>query len=372
MIIRNSTPARDGFYMPAEFEPHRGTIMIFPERPGSWPYGALEAQRVFADVAQAISRSEKVYMLASPRTYTAARRMLPPEIEVLNIDSDDAWARDTAPTFVINNNGGVRGVNWRFNAWGGEVDGLYASWEKDDALAKEFCRQTEYDIYDASDFVLEGGSIHTDGEGTLITTEACLLSPGRNPGLNREEIEEKLRGYLGIKKIIWLPHGIWRDETNEHVDNICAFIRPGEVVLAWTDDKSDPQYEYSESCLNVLEHATDAKGRPIKVYKLPIPGHPVCVSESDLQGYIFEEGEDRREEGERLAASYVNFCFSNGAVILPQFGGENTKSDRLAVEILSRLCPEREVIPIQARAILLGGGNIHCISQQIPKGGEKL
>jgi agmatine deiminase len=297
--------------------------------------------------------------------------MLPPEIEVLRIDSDDAWARDTAPTFVKNSISVVRGINWCFNAWGGEVDGLYATWGKDDALAKEFCRQTGYDIYDASPFVLEGGSIHTDGEGTLLTTEACLLSPGRNPQLNREGIEEKLRDYLGIKKIIWLPHGIWRDETNEHVDNICAFIRPGEVVLAWTDDKTDPQYEYSKSCLDVLERETDVRGRPIKVHKLPIPVHPVCVSEADLPGYIFEEGEDRREAGERLAASYVNFYFSNGAVLLPQFGGENAESDRLAMEIMSRLCPERELIPVPARAILLGGGNIHCITQQIPKGGKK-
>ncbi len=371
MKTYGSTPLSDGFSMPAEFEPHDGTVMIFPERPGSWPYGAADAQRVFAQIASIISKSEKVYMLASRRTYDAARAVLPPEVEVLEIDSDDAWARDTAPTFVTNGIGAVRGVNWRFNAWGGEYDGLYAKWDKDDALAKEFCGRTGYDIYDASPFVLEGGSIHTDGEGTLITTEACLLSPGRNPGLGRGQIEERLREYLGVKKIIWLPHGIWRDETNEHVDNICAPIRPGEVVLAWTDDIADPQYEYSKSCLDVLERETDAAGRKITVHKLPIPSHPVCVTDDDLNGYIFEDGEDVRKEGERLAASYVNFYFANSLLLLPQFGGENAESDRLAFEIMSRLCPEREVVPVYARPIILGGGNIHCITQQIPKGVKK-
>ncbi|MCR4992216.1 MAG: agmatine deiminase family protein, partial [Lachnospiraceae bacterium] len=148
----------------------------------------------------------------------------------------------------------------------------------------------------------------------------------------------------------------------------CAFIRPGEVVLAWTDDENDPQYALSKENLEVLKNETDAKGRSLTVHKLPIPEKHVFIKEEDLLGYEFEEGEDEREVGERLAASYVNFYFSNGAVILPAFGGENEASDLEAKKIMERLCPERKVIQIPARDILLGGGNIHCITQQIPAG----
>lgn len=200
-----------------------------------------------------------------------------------------------------------------------------------------------------------------------MVTESCLLSAGRNPSLSKGEIEERLKWYLGAKKVLWLPRGIYMDETNEHVDNVCAFLRPGEVVLAWTDDEKDPQYRLSKACLAYLEGEQDAVGRSLVVHKLPIPEVPVCITEEEVRGYGFAEGEDEREVGERLAASYVNFYFSNGAVVMPVFGGENEMSDRRAVEIMERLNPEREVIPIPARDILVGGGNIHCITQQIPK-----
>jgi agmatine deiminase len=224
----------------------------------------------------------------------------------------------------------------------------------------------EIDYYDATPFVLEGGSIHSDGEGTVMVTETCLLSPGRNPDMSKEEIENTLKKYLGAKKVLWLPKGIYNDETNEHVDNVCAFIAPGEVVLAWTDNEDDPQYAMSSADLLYLENVTDAKGRKLKVHKLPIPEHPVLIEQKDLDNYVFEEGEDEREVGERLAASYVNFYFINGAALVPQFGGENEDSDRRALEILRGLCPDRVIIGIDARSILLGGGNIHCITQQIP------
>ncbi len=363
---RNSLPCRDGFFMPAEFSPHHGCLMIWPHRPGSWPFGAKKAREAFTKLAQAIALTEKVYMLAEPELAEGARLALGPSIEVIPLESNDAWARDTGPTFVVDGKGGLRGVNWRFNAWGGSVDGLYSHWEKDDALAPAFCQKLGLDWYDAAPFVLEGGSIHTDGEGTLLTTESCLLSRGRNPDLSREEIEEKLREYLGIQKVLWLPRGIYNDETNEHVDNVCAFVRPGEVVLAWTDDESDPQYPLSCQCLEYLERVTDARGRHLKVHKLPIPQKPQVVAPQELEGYDFEEGEDMREAGERLAASYVNFYLSNGHVLVPQFGDAH---DALALEILGRLFAPRIALPIPSREILLGGGNIHCVTQQIPEGG---
>ena len=428
-IYERGIPSEDGFHMPGEFEPHHGCIMIWPYRPGSWPYGAKAAKRVFAQVAAVISQSEKLYMLAAPKLVEEAcdylseayNKMMYADktigtdkmpqtgealqtdkmpqtgeilqsdkvpyieeicqdvsgcsrqsicaaggqavIEILAIDSNDAWARDVAPTFVTNNAGELRGISWRFNAWGGDYDGLYADWEKDDALAAMFCSTLGIPCYDAAPFVLEGGAIHSDGEGTILATEACLLSPGRNPSLSKEEIEHQLKKYLGAEKILWLPHGIYGDETNEHVDNICAFVRPGEVVLAWTDDVSDPQYAYSRACLEQLESRKDAKGRTIKVHKLYIPAKPVCIRQEDLPGYVYEEGEAERTEGERLAASYVNFYISNGSVLVPQF---HDVMDEPAVALLTELFPERKVVPVYARDILLGGGNIHCITQQIP------
>lgn len=366
--IKNKFPTDDGFYMPAEFSKHSATVMIWPERPGSWCYEAKFAEKVFAEIIEKIAEFEKVFVLASNKKFHHAKACLEgvKNAEVLNINSDDAWARDTAPTFVVNGKGDIRAVDWLFNAWGGEYDGLYANWDNDDKIPYELCKKLGIALYDAHPFVLEGGSIHTDGEGTLITTEECLLSKGRNPQLTKAEIEEKLNKYLGINKTIWLPKGIYNDETNGHIDNICAFVAPTEVVLAWCDDENDPQYAISKACLDILENSTDNKGRKIKVHKLPVPKIPVTVTENDIKGYIFEDGEDTREVGERLAASYVNFYFCNGAVILPQFGGENAESDRVAAEILEIVCKDRKIIPIYARDIIVGGGNIHCITQQIP------
>lgn len=361
-----STPSKDNYYMPAEYAKHRGCVMIWPVRPGSWPYGGKEAKVVFTQIAEAISKSEEVWMLADAEhlSEVADTFAANEHVHAVGIPTDDAWARDVGPTCVVHGPD-VRGIDWEFNAWGGTVDGLYAHWEQDDAAAPLICEALQMDYYDAHPFVLEGGSIHSDGEGTVMVTEACLLSAGRNPQLSRGEIEAKLQEYLGAKKVIWLPSGIYNDETNEHVDNVCAFTGPAEVVLAWTEDETDPQYAMSKACLDVLESETDAQGRPFTVHKLPIPKEPVCITAEELEGYTFEEGEDVREVGERLAASYVNFYIANGDVIVPQFGDEH---DSLAVDILAKLFPTRTVVPIYARAIIVGGGNIHCITQQIPAG----
>lgn len=364
----HTIPKEDGFAMPGEFEPHRGCIMIWPERPGSWTYGAAGARKAFKSVIAAIAASEHVYVAAGRDAIESAKTMLADieNVTVWEAETDDAWARDVAPTFVKSENGRIRCVNWEFNAWGGLYNGLYASWERDNAFAATFADTYGYEIYDAAPFVLEGGSIHSDGEGTVLVTESCLLSKGRNPELTKAQIEQQLCAYLGAEKVIWLPRGIYMDETDEHVDNVCAFLRPGEVVLAWTDNQEDAQYPLSAACLGVLQTETDAKGRKLIINRLPIPDTPICVTKESLEGYVFEEGEDVREEGERLAASYVNFYFSNDAVILPVFGGVNEESDERAVRLMQKWCPERKVIPVPAMSILEGGGNIHCITQQIP------
>lgn len=367
MALLRTLPTADGFTMPAEFATHSATVLIWPVRPGSWGRDPSVAQRAFLDVIREIAKEEDVHLLAGAEDAAAARAAVAdlPRITVHEIESDDAWARDIGPTFVTDSKT-LRGISWRFNAWGGTVDGLYANWDKDDAVAAALCEALGVDCYDAGDFVLEGGSIHVDGEGTLLTTEACLLSAGRNPSLTREQIEQKLAAYLGIRKILWLPRGIYLDETNEHVDNVCAFTAPGEVVLAWTDAETDPQYPLSKACLDYLNGVTDAAGRKLKVRLLPIPDHPILCTEADCAAYDFAPGEDMREPGDRLAGSYANFYIANSAVLVPQFGGENAASDAHALAILREAFPTRRVIGIDARAILLGGGNIHCITQQVP------
>lgn len=359
-------PSEDGFYMPAEYSKQQGCLMIWPERPGSWNYGAQRAREAFAKIAQKISESEEVYMLVSKSAYESAYEALwkYAGVHLIEAETDDAWARDTGATFVVNSEGNIRrAIDWQFNAWGGEYDGLYAHWDKDQMVAGIIADELGDVIYDARHFVLEGGSIHVDGEGTLITTEECLLSPGRNPHMTKGDIEQELKEYLGVEKIIWLPQGIYNDETNGHVDNFCCFTAPGEVLLAWTDDENDPQYERSLKALEILESETDAKGRKIKIRKLPIPAKAIVITKEDLDGYEFEDGEDFREVGERLAASYVNFYIANDSVLVPQFDDEN---DKQALKIIGECFPTREIVGIYARDILTGGGNIHCITQQIP------
>ena len=362
-------PELAGCRMPAEYEPHRATLMIWPVRPGSWGRDPRPAQRAFVRVMEAVTRSEDLYLLAAPEQLAQARAAVAhlPRTTVLPIASDDAWARDVGPTFVKGPQGALCGISWTFNAWGGAVDGLYDDWRQDDAVAQAFCQAAGFPCVSAAPFVLEGGSIHSDGEGTLLVTERCLLSAGRNPQLTRAEIERTLCAWLGASKVLWLPYGIYQDETNEHVDNVCAFVGPATVVLAWTDNADDPQYAMSAADLCYLQQATDAKGRRLTVHKLPVPDQPILCSAQDCAAYDFAPGEDVRRPGDRLAASYVNFYFTNDAVLVPQFGGENAGADARACQILQRLCPGRQVIGLPAREILLGGGNIHCITQQIPR-----
>ena len=353
--------------MPAEFAPHDGCLMIWPSRPGSWGKDPSAARKAFAEVITKIAASERVYLLSDDGSATEFlhAQIAGGNVALLDLPVNHAWARDTGPTFVTNGNE-IRGVDWRFNAWGGDADGLYADYAEDDALAGAFCRYLGLKYYDAHPFVLEGGSVHSDGEGTWLVREECLLSRGRNPWLNEAQIEQKLKEYLSADKIIWLPYGIYNDETNGHVDNICAFVAPAEVVLAWTDDESDPQFARSMADYRVLSESHDAKGRPLKITKLPLPSRPVTVSKAEADQIECAPGEMPRSEGERLAASYVNFYIANKAVIVPQFGDKN---DAAACSILGQLFPGRKIAPVMSRSILIGGGNIHCITQQIPKQG---
>lgn len=356
-----TTPAADSFRMPGEFEPHSGCWMAWPERPDNWRLGAKPAQEAYAAVAAAIAASEPVTMAVSDAQFGNCRALLPPEVRVVEISADDAWIRDHGPTFVVDGVGGRRGVDWRFNAWGGTEGGLYFPWDRDDRVAAKVLEIEGDDRYRAP-IVLEGGAIHVDGEGTVLSTEECLLNPNRNPELSREQIERVLLDYLGAEKVIWLGAGVFEDETDGHVDNIACFAQPGVVLLTWTDDEEDPQHPISRDARERLEAATDARGCSLEVVLLPSPG-PLQISAEEAQGVDATEGTVPRSAGDRLAASYVNFYLGNSRIVYPLL---DPRHDEEAAAILRRVFPEREVVGVPAREILLGGGNVHCITQQVP------
>jgi agmatine deiminase len=358
-----SRPAADGFRMPGEFEPHRGCWMLWPERPDNWRLAAQPAQRAWLAVASAIATSEPVTVGASATQFVTARRLLPARIRVVRLASNDAWMRDVGPTFVLDSRGRRRGVDWRFNAWGGLNGGIYFPWDADDRVARQVLEYERAGRYRAS-FVLEGGAIHVDGEGTLITTEECLLNRNRNPRLTRAGIEERLQDYLGVTRIIWLGQGVFNDETDGHVDNLCCFVRPGVVCLTWTDNRRDPQYRISRDAYARLTAARDARGRRLTVHKLHQPG-PLYMTAAEARGIERRSGTRPRKAGERLAGSYVNFYIANRAIVMPLL---DPRWDGAAMRKLQRLFPRRRVIGVAAREILLGGGDIHCITQQVPRG----
>lgn len=358
-----STPKADGFRMPGEFEPQKQIWMLWPERPDNWRNGAKPAQKTYTEVAKAIAQFEPVTMCVSPAQYKHARYELPPEIRVVEMTSNDSWIRDCGPTFLKNDKGDVRAVDWDFNAWGGLVDGLYFPWDQDDMVAQKVCEIEGVDTYRTPGFVLEGGSIHVDGEGTLITTEMCLLSEGRNPHMTKDEIEAQLKEYLNLEKVIWIKDGIDPAETNGHIDDVACFIRPGEVACIWTEDESNPFYQQAQDAYKTLCEATDAKGRKLKVHKLCLSEEPCYLKGADTIECI--EGTLPREEGEVSIASYMNFLIVNGGVIVPQYGDVN---DALALEQVQAMFPERKVVGVRTEEVAYGGGNIHCITQQQPKG----
>jgi agmatine deiminase len=277
------------------------------------------------------------------------------------MSTDDSWMRDVGPTFVVDDHCRRRGVDWHFNAWGGLEGGLYFPWDHDDLVAAKVLDMEGADRYRAP-MVLEGGSIHVDGQGTLIATEECLFNHNRNPELSRAEIEQHLRDYTGAEKVIWLERGVFNDETDGHVDNLACFAEPGTILLTWTEDRADPQYEISRDARRRLESTTDARGRALQVVLLPSPG-PILITEEESTGVDVVEGTLPRRPGDRLAASYVNCYIASTRVVAPLL---DPRFDDEALEVLARVFPDREIVGVPAHEILLGGGNIHCITQQVP------
>ncbi|MFD5421038.1 agmatine/peptidylarginine deiminase [Streptomyces sp. NPDC127069] len=328
------------YRMPAEWSAHEGCLMAWPTREDLWGSVLADAKEEYAGVARAISAFEPVTMVAPPGFAEDARSHCGEGVTVIELPLDDSWFRDSAPLFVLDGDGRRAGVDFRFNAWGGK----HHPFDADDRISALLLEHLGVDRI-ASGMILEGGAVTVDGEGTLITTEQCLLHPNRNPGMTREEIEEELKARLGITKVIWLPYGGLRDtETDGHVDGVCAFAAPGTVVVSLPSDPGHPDYARMRANRAVLEAVTDARGRRLEVVEVP------QTAFTDLA------------DGE-IEVSYMNYYIANGGVVVPVAG---VPQDEDALAVIASAHPGRKVVGVRALAIAFGGGGVHCITQQIP------
>ncbi len=335
------TPKQAGFMMPAEWHPHKRCWMAWPCHQQTWAkVGLQRARAAYARVANAISEFEPVAMIANPEDESSASELCNIQVQIFTLPINDSWTRDTGPTFLINKKGELAGVDWIHNAWGGN----YQDCSLDNEIAGTIIEHSSAKRFHAN-LVMEGGSFHVDGEGTILTSRECLLNANRNPTLSQEQIEEYLYHYLGGDKIIWLNKGLIGDETDGHIDEIACFIAPGEVLALITSDQTDPNYEILQENLKILQTTTDAKGRKLKVHTVEQP--PAT--------YL---------HGERLTLSYINFYRANNGIVMPAFGHD--KYDQAAYELFVKLFPDCKIIQIDALDVFAGGGGIHCITQQQP------
>lgn len=354
-------PVEDGFRLPAAFEENQAGYMIWPQRPDNWRDGGKPAQHAFAKLATLLAEHEPITMLVNEDQYQNARSMLPDKVRVIEMSSNDAFIKDTGPFYLINNQGTVRIADFNFNAWGGLLDGLYFPWDKDNELTEKIAGLNRLDYYH-HDRVLEGCSVTTDGEGTILTTEDVILSEGRNANASKEEAEQVFHDYFGAEKIVWLPEGFFLDETGGDIDNMVSFVRPGELVLSWTDDQTDPMYGICRRALEVLEHATDARGRHFKVHQLQLPAQ-LLLTEEEANGVDPINGMLPRTANQRLTATYVNYITTDHIIVMPKF---DDPQDSVAHQQLAELYPDREIIDFPAREILTGGGGLHTILLSVP------
>lgn len=333
------------YYMPAEWEAHERTLIEWPvSKSLVWPENYIEVCKGYAAVANAISEFEKVTMIVNEDSIEDAKNLCNTTVELLTIPHSDAWCRDNGPTFLWNNEKKLSAVNWKFNAWGER----FKPYDLDDKVAPKVLEYLKVP-YNNAPIVLEGGSIHVDGEGTLLTTKECLLNANRNPHLTQDEIEKEVMRHINVTKTLWLNHGLDGDETDGHVDNVACFAKPGVILIQTCNDPSDPNYEISQENLDILRNETDARGRKLQIIEIPQP--PI-----------------RYYKEVRLTLSYLNFYFVNKGIILPVFGDDASETDKQAEEILKQVFPERKIVTVDGMALIKEGGNVHCITQQMPAG----
>jgi agmatine deiminase len=329
-------PKTDGFRMPAEWEPHEACLMSWPARRSLWGDHFERALEEYAFVARAVAVFEPVVMVCRPGDEKVVRDRCGQGVEPIPCPIDDSWMRDNGPIFVVNEAGDVAMVHFGFNGWGKK----YEPYDKDAVLPARLASHFGIPRYEAP-MILEGGSFFVDGEGTLITTEQCLLNPNRNPQMNQEEIEQTLRDYLGVTEIVWLGMGEEADrDTDGHIDGIAQYIAPGKVILRVPADPTDPDHESAEENLSRLRVARDAKGREFDVIVFE-PGPPGPVP-------------------------YVNFYLPNGGLVVPV---AKSPDDEAALDQIRTAFPDREVVAVPGECLsVVGGGGPHCITQQVPAG----
>ncbi|MFG2981692.1 agmatine/peptidylarginine deiminase [Streptomyces sp. NPDC048258] len=332
--------------MPAEWAEHEACLMVWPTRPVLWGPAFEEAKREYAAVARAIADFEPVIMIAAPGLAEEARAACAADtgghaIEVIELPADDSWLRDSGPLFAYDEHGDRVGVDFRFNAWGEK----HHPWTADDKLAALLLDRLGTPRVHSS-MILEGGAITVDGEGTLITTEQCLLHPNRNPSMSRTGIEDELGRRLGIEKVIWLPYGGLEDtETDGHVDGVAAYVGPAKVVISLPEDPAHPDHARMRANLAVLEASTDARGRSLEITAVPQTAH------GEVAGTPVEVG-------------YLNFYLANGGCVVPVGGAAE---DEAALAVIASALPGRKVVGVPTPVLAYGGGGVHCITQQLPK-----
>jgi agmatine deiminase len=338
--------------MPAEWEPHAATWLSWPHKEASWPGKLAAIPPIWTEMVAALAPGEAVHILvndAAPAAEVRAsleRRGVPlARVHLHEVPTDDAWMRDHGPIFVtrVEPRPSLAITDWKYNAWGGK----YPPWENDDRVPLRLAQLLELPAF-STDIVLEGGSIDVDGDGTLLTTEACLLNPNRNPHLGRAEIEQHLCDFLGVRRVLWLGDGIAGDDTDGHVDDLTRFVAPATVVTVVEEDPRDVNYERLRANLDRLRTMRDARGRPLRVVTLPMP-EPIVYEDT------------------RLPASYANFYIGNAAVLVPVLGGAR---DAEALATLRPLFPSRRIVAIHATDLVWGLGAFHCVTQQQPAVGE--
>ena len=340
--MTSSTPRQRGMVMPAEWAPHELTLMAWPARLELWGDALGRAKAEYAAVARAISGFEPVLMVAPPGAGHEVEDACGDRVRVLELPIDDSWMRDSGPVIVRSRDGRRAGVDFRFNGWGQK----FMPYDRDDAMNGALLDHLRIDRVEA-DFVLEGGSIAVDGEGTLVATEQCLLHPSRNPDLTRAQIERLLGDFLGIDKVVWIRSGLIEDyDTDGHVDNVAVFVAPGVVLAQTVEDVRDPNHESLAENVERLRAATDARGRPLEVIELPVLPRT-------------------RVRGQPGVVPYTNLYLVNGAVVVPVCGDDPGRDEEVLRTLASVFAP-REIVPVPGRALAEGGGGVHCITQQVP------
>lgn len=345
------TPAALGFHMPAEWRAHEATWLTWPKDPETWPDRVSHVEEIYLEMMAALAPREIVNLLVDDgATEEAVRQRCAfpgaENIRFHRIPTVDSWIRDYGPNFLIDGHGSVAFNDWIFNAWGNKYETLKLD-DRVPRLIEPVLRLRRFE----PGIVLEGGAIEVNGAGCVLTTEQCLLNSNRNPQLHREGIEEYLKTYLGVSKVLWLGEGIVGDDTDGHIDDIARFVAPNVIVCAVEDDPEDANYELLQENLARLKSMTDANGRAFEIVTLPMPG-VVGGTSTDMRNL------------DRLPASYANFYIANGVVLAPVFGHAN---DQRAVETLQRVFPDRQVVPINCEPLVWGMGTIHCVSQQQPR-----